>query len=73
MSQDNFNTWVDYTNEIYPYQIVNAITIVLMCARNLVELNLQFPSFGVLFSTLSRAKYDLLNFFIVSLPQDDRQ
>ena len=65
MTQDDFNDWIGYIDEVYPYGIINAITIILMCARNLVELTLKFPSFGILFSTLSRAKYDLLNFFIV--------
>ena len=68
MNDTDFDNWVNYAATMQSYYVINAICIILLCMRDLLALNDQFPSFGVLFATLSRAKFDLMNFFIVSLP-----
>lgn len=66
MDDGTFDDWVSVCSQLQSYYAINAVCIILLCTRNLLALNDQFPSFGVLFATLSRAKYDLMNFFIVN-------
>ena len=65
MGEMDFDYWVKYTQDTDSYHTVNAVTVVLMALRILLELTSQFPAFGVLFFTLARAKFELFNFFLV--------
>ncbi len=67
MTLDDFDVWAKYAQVIKVYHTINSVLIILMCIRNLVELNIQLPSFGILFATIYSAKLDILCTIIVLL------
>lgn len=62
-----FNTWVKYSRTMQSYFCVNAISIILMCMRALVELHIEFPTFGTLFATIGSAKFELLSHMVITV------
>jgi len=65
LNADDYDKWVKYAKDLEPQHIIQGVTIILLCLRILFELTFAFPAFGILFATLGRAKFELMNFFIV--------
>jgi hypothetical protein len=63
---NDFNTWVKYSKTVQTYFCINAVCIILMCIRNLIELHIEFPTFGTLFATIGSAKYDLISHLVMT-------
>jgi len=62
---NDFNTWVKYSKTMQMYFCINAICIILMCIRDLIELHIEFPTFGTLFATIGSARYDLISHVVM--------
>ena len=65
MSAEEFDQWVDYALYTINYIRLFAFINFVIFIRNLILLKSKFPSFGVLFYTLSRSKGDIMRFLIV--------
>jgi len=65
MNSQDFDNWVSFSNNFEVYFGINSLCIILMCIRNLIELHIEFPTFGTLFSTIGSAKYDLFSYIII--------
>lgn len=64
-SEEMFEEWISFMYKVAPYRVINTILIILLCTRTAVELAQVHPAFGTIFLTLSKAKFELLNFAIV--------
>ena len=64
---DTFDEWVKFVRETNSFLMLSSIGVIFIMVKLLMLLNTQFPSFGVLFYTLGRAKKELFIFVIVSL------
>lgn len=64
-SADEFEEWTSYMNSIAPYRVINTVLIILLCVRTAIELAQIYPAFGTILFTLSKAKFELMNFTIV--------
>jgi hypothetical protein len=67
MSADDFGKWVDHIRALHPHRIIDSVLIILLCIRTAIELAQKYPVFGIIFFTLSKAKYEIMNFLIVLL------
>jgi len=65
MRKDDFGKWADHIRDLNPHRIIDSVLIILLCVRTAIELAQKFPVFGIIFFTLSKAKYEITNFFIV--------
>ena len=64
-TQDEFNIWVKFGSDTKTYMGILALAIMNIFLKNLLMLKSIFPTFGVLFFTIGRAKSDLIIFLIV--------
>ena len=62
---DEYLFWNDHSVTIQNYLNTSSIAVIALCIKNLRILTMYFPSFGVLFDTIRKAKGDLFFFFIM--------
>lgn len=67
LDKDSFDKIIDYSVEFRVLLRIGSLTCLLSILRLVAQLQVQFPSFGVLFQTLKISKNDLINLCFVGI------
>ncbi|CAG9316173.1 unnamed protein product [Blepharisma stoltei] len=65
-NEDDFDSLAEYAASYRALLRVISITVLLTCFKVFIACEEKFPSFGILFDTISAAKHDILYFWILT-------